>query len=164
MTTPGLAGRTGRTVTGGVWACAIAAAAVAMAPALGRTLVGENRPGGAGNIAAQQVVNSAPDGNTMLFSGSGLSINAALMREVQRIADGWDDGERLLRGELATAQGLAEVDSIHEFHEQEKEAVGLAEVVDDDDVWMVQGGECLGFPGEPGRKCGVTCKGLGKDL
>jgi tripartite-type tricarboxylate transporter receptor subunit TctC len=54
----------------------------AMAPALGRTIVVENRPGGAGNIAAQQVVNSAPDGNTILFSGSGLSINAALMRDL----------------------------------------------------------------------------------
>ena len=54
----------------------------AMAPALGRAIVVENRPGGAGNIAAQQVVNAAPDGTTMLFSGSGLSINAALMRDL----------------------------------------------------------------------------------
>lgn len=54
----------------------------AMTPALGRPIVVENRPGGAGNVAAQQVVNAAPDGHTMLFSGSGLSINAALMRDL----------------------------------------------------------------------------------
>jgi tripartite-type tricarboxylate transporter receptor subunit TctC len=52
--------------------------AEAMAPVLGRTIIVENRPGAAGNIAAQAVVNAAPDGNTVLFSGSGLSINAAL--------------------------------------------------------------------------------------
>jgi tripartite-type tricarboxylate transporter receptor subunit TctC len=54
----------------------------AMAPVLGRSIVVENRPGGAGNIAAQQVVNATADGTTILFSGSGLSINAALMRDI----------------------------------------------------------------------------------
>jgi tripartite-type tricarboxylate transporter receptor subunit TctC len=50
-----------------------------MQAALGQPVVIDNRPGGAGNVAAEHVVRSTPDGTTLLFSGSGLGINAALM-------------------------------------------------------------------------------------
>lgn len=53
-----------------------------MQTALGQPVVVENRPGGAGNVAAEYVVRSAPDGTTLLFSGSGLGINAALMERL----------------------------------------------------------------------------------
>ena len=51
-----------------------------MQAALGQPVVVENRPGGAGNIAGEGVVRSPADGTTILFSGSGLGINAALFR------------------------------------------------------------------------------------
>lgn len=50
-----------------------------MQAALGQPVVIDNRPGGAGNVAAEHVVRATPDGTTLLFSGSGLGINAALM-------------------------------------------------------------------------------------
>jgi tripartite-type tricarboxylate transporter receptor subunit TctC len=50
-----------------------------MQAALSQPVVIDNRPGGAGNVAAEHVVRSTPDGTTLLFSGSGLGINAALM-------------------------------------------------------------------------------------
>jgi tripartite-type tricarboxylate transporter receptor subunit TctC len=53
-----------------------------MQAALGQPVVVENRPGGAGNIAAEHVVRSTADGTTLLFSGSGLGINAALMERL----------------------------------------------------------------------------------
>jgi len=42
---------------------------------MGQTIVVENRPGAAGNIAAQSVATSAPDGYTVLMTTSAMVIN-----------------------------------------------------------------------------------------
>lgn len=44
----------------------------------GQTVAVVNRPGAGGNVGAQYVVNSKPDGHTLLFLGSSLVFNAAL--------------------------------------------------------------------------------------
>jgi tripartite-type tricarboxylate transporter receptor subunit TctC len=52
--------------------------AQAMGAQLARTVVVENRPGAGGNIAAEAVARSAPDGNTLLMSFTSHAINATL--------------------------------------------------------------------------------------
>lgn len=50
--------------------------------ALGQTVVVENRPGASANIAAELVAKSAPDGYTLLFGNSSLSISPAVFRKL----------------------------------------------------------------------------------
>src|SRR5215831_10639536 len=45
---------------------------------LGQPFVIENRPGAATNIATEAVVNTAPDGYTLLFVATSAAINATL--------------------------------------------------------------------------------------
>jgi tripartite-type tricarboxylate transporter receptor subunit TctC len=51
-----------------------------LATRLGKPVVIDNKPGGAGNIAAQAVVNALPDGYTLLVASDQNSINETLYR------------------------------------------------------------------------------------
>lgn len=49
-----------------------------LSEAWGQTVVIDNRPGGAGGIAGGMLVNSAPDGHTLMIYSDGHAVNAAL--------------------------------------------------------------------------------------
>jgi len=53
-----------------------------MGDTLHRTVVVDNRPGAGGNIAAQYVARSTPDGGTLLMSFTGHTINASLYKNL----------------------------------------------------------------------------------
>jgi len=48
---------------------------------LGQTVIVDNRAGASGNIAAEIVVKSPPDGYTLLFGNSSLSISPAIYKK-----------------------------------------------------------------------------------
>ncbi|SQH15698.1 Tripartite tricarboxylate transporter family receptor [Bordetella parapertussis] len=57
--------------------------AAAMAEELGQTIIPENKPGAAGNIAAKYVADAAPDGYTILFNNSAThGINPTLFKSI----------------------------------------------------------------------------------
>ncbi len=49
-----------------------------LTPALGQTLIVENRPGGGGNIGAELVAKAPPDGYMVLFQSASLAVNQTL--------------------------------------------------------------------------------------
>ena len=49
---------------------------------VGQPVIIENKPGGAGNIAAELVANAAPDGYTLLGTSDSLSINQTLFKDL----------------------------------------------------------------------------------
>jgi tripartite-type tricarboxylate transporter receptor subunit TctC len=63
---------------GGTTDTMVRALAQELGRALGRTVLVENRPGAGGNIAAEAVAKSSPDGNTLLMSFTSHAINASL--------------------------------------------------------------------------------------
>jgi tripartite-type tricarboxylate transporter receptor subunit TctC len=54
---------------------------------LGHSFIIENRPGSAGNIATQFVVNSVADGYTLLAAGTPNAVNATLYKSLDFIRD-----------------------------------------------------------------------------
>src|SRR5262245_35602773 len=49
-----------------------------LAERLGQSVIVENRPGASSNISVQAVVNSPPDGYTLLFVAASAAVNASL--------------------------------------------------------------------------------------
>src|SRR5664279_88758 len=78
--------------------------------------------------------------------------NALLVRILERLADRRYYDQRLLWRQLAGLEQLAQAHPIHKLHQQVIESVGLAEIIEGDNVGMV----------EPGERLLLARKALGK--
>ncbi len=58
-----------------------------LANALGQPVIIDNKPGGSGTIAAQQVARATPDGTTLLFDASSFAVNPALFQKLPYDSD-----------------------------------------------------------------------------
>ncbi len=54
---------------------------------LGQQVIIENRPGASTNIAAQAVINSPPDGYTLLFYGASTVVNRSIFHDLRGIRE-----------------------------------------------------------------------------
>jgi tripartite-type tricarboxylate transporter receptor subunit TctC len=69
------------TAAGGAADQAARIVAQKLGPALGRTVIVENKPGAGGNIASRYVANSKPDGLTFLVTSNNHTINPSLYKD-----------------------------------------------------------------------------------
>ena len=74
--------------------------------------------------------------------------DAPVVRVLQRVAKGRDDGERLFGREFVRLEQGAQVRAVHILHEQEEKAARLPEVIDGDDVRITQLCQRLRLPRE----------------
>ena len=58
-----------------------------LAEALGQPVIVDNKPGGSGTIAAQQVARAAPDGTMLLLDASSFAVNPALFQKLPYDSD-----------------------------------------------------------------------------
>ncbi len=72
-----------------------------------------------------------------------------VMGELQGVANLRHDGQRILRRHFAGSNRLPQIHAVNEFHDDIKQPVALAEVVDADDIRMIQPGQRAGLAREP---------------
>ena len=82
--------------------------------------------------------------------------NAFVVGELEGLANLGNDLEGFARGKFARAFQLAEVQAIDEFHDDESQAVDLAEFMDGNDVRVVESGEGAGFAVEAFGEAGAA--------
>ena len=75
--------------------------------------------------------------------------DAFIVRELERLANLRDDLQRLARRQFARLLQLSQVKSIDKLHDEEGQSVGLAELMDGDDVRMAQSRQRAGLAIEP---------------
>ena len=89
---------------------------------------------------------------------------AGLVRRVERVGDGEQDGDRALRRELAGAHEPLEVGAADEPHRDEQPAVELARLVDADDVVVLDRGLEAGLAPEAVAEPAVLGEVAGQQL
>ena len=86
------------------------------------------------------------------------------MRELERIANLWNNGQRLARADATAGEELSQAHPVHKLHDEEIQSIRPAKIMDGNDAGVIELGQRPGFTGEPFGKRGVISNRGRQDL
>ena len=90
--------------------------------------------------------------------------DSRLMRCLQRLSDLLRNRQRLIQRDRALRDPVGEGRAFDQLQHQRPRPLGFLDAVDRGNVGVVEAGEDLRLPREPGEPVWISCEGVGEDL
>ena len=90
--------------------------------------------------------------------------HAGFVRGLQRLRDLLGDRQRLIQRDRTLRDPVCQRRTLYQLQHQRPRPLGLLNAVDGGDVGVVEAGEDLRLPCEPGEAVRIGCERVGEDL